>query len=195
MHQYTYTQTNSVYYLPASPASGNCPKVIVEEIPNVKSVQVKDQCATELKRWDISAPLETDKAFTLYGHCGCDKDKADCYVERRMKGLYASQGSCAGTDCSKANDAKWMEAAHAACATALGCAAECQVPPTCLNGSGAHNYYRCQPGGDSGKGACSVRSTSTADAKGVQTACMAMIDARKCEGAGLFCHSIVPYTT
>ena len=156
--------------------TGDCPRVIVDELQYVEFVEIRNTCndsSTEINRWDIAVSLHTERPYSLYGHCKCSKDEPDCYVERRTNGLYKSQGRCSGTNCSKQFDSDWMEAAHSDCAAMLGCSSRCQIPPECSGASG-HDFWRCMPESeDKAKVKCTTaRSESAADAESLQAACM-----------------------
>ena len=164
--------------------TGACPRVIVDDLRYVESIEIQDRCNTKLERWDITLALNTKLSYGLSGHCyGCSKETPDCYVERRTNGLYQSQGQCSGTDCSKQDDEKWMTAAHADCSRILGCSARCQIPPKCSGGC-CHDFWRCVPESDEKTSvACDVRSESAADAQGIQAACMKLKNDRTSVGA------------
>ena len=152
--------------------AGECPRVIADDLRYVESVKIRDSCSSTINRWDITVSFNTDRLYRLEGHCKCSDDNPDCYAERRNKDLFTQQGRCSGTDCSKQHEKEWMEAAHSDCATMLGCSARCQIPPKCSGGC-CHDYWRCVPeSAEKASVACAVRSESTADAQGVQTACM-----------------------
>ena len=148
----------------------------MDDLRYVESVEIRDTCtdtSSKINRWDITVAFNTDRPYRLEGHCGCGKDNPDCYVERRRDGLYAPQGSCSGTDCSKQDDKEWMEKADFDCSTALGCSARCQIPPECSSGGCCHDFWRCVPeSAEKASVECAVRSESTADAQGLQAACM-----------------------
>ena len=143
--------------------------MIADDLQYVESVEIVNKCLSDVNRWNIAVSLHQERPYSLYGHCTCSKDEPGCYVDRRTSGLYKSQGQCGGTDCSKKDDKEWMEAAHSDCTKMLGCSSRCEIPPACSEDC-CHDFWRCVP--ESQDSTCFVRSESTADAAGLQAACM-----------------------